>query len=73
LCFSARSRVKGYLELYHAYIREPNAPRSGSADEESVPNEGEPGWEMIDPTPQQVESPSQVSTSYELCKLNNFF
>ncbi|XP_054277378.1 E3 ubiquitin-protein ligase Nedd-4-like isoform X2 [Macrosteles quadrilineatus] len=42
---SARSRVKGYLELYHAYIRE-----DGQREEERTRRleEGEPGWEMID-------------------------
>ncbi|KAF4531590.1 hypothetical protein B566_EDAN010056 [Ephemera danica] len=59
---SARSRVKGYLEVYHAYIREPNISRSSTEEEPTPPSEGEPGWEMIDPeaTPQAVETPSQA-------------
>lgn len=61
--FSAKSRVKGFLEIYHAYIREPN---TGSTDEEeSTPAEGEPGWEMIDGVQTAtgtVEAPAQVGT-----------
>jgi hypothetical protein len=59
--FSAKSRVKGFLEIYHAYIREPN---TGSTDEEeTTPAEGEPGWEMIDGVQTAagtVETPAQV-------------
>lgn len=57
---SARSRVKGHLELYHAYIREPNA--SGSTDEEPTASEGDPDWEMVEPetSSQTAETPSQV-------------
>jgi hypothetical protein len=60
---SAKSRVKGFLEIYHAYIREPN---TGSTDEEeTAPAEGEPGWEMIDGVQTAagtVETPAQVGT-----------
>ncbi|CAB3369932.1 Hypothetical predicted protein [Cloeon dipterum] len=57
--FSAKSRVKGFLEIYHAYIRDTNA---GSTDEEEpAPVEREPGWEMVDSTNStgSVETPAQ--------------
>ncbi|XP_065333977.1 E3 ubiquitin-protein ligase Nedd-4 isoform X3 [Cloeon dipterum] len=56
---SAKSRVKGFLEIYHAYIRDTNA---GSTDEEEpAPVEREPGWEMVDSTNStgSVETPAQ--------------
>jgi hypothetical protein len=63
ILYSAKSRVKGFLEIYHAYIREPN---TGSTDEEeTTPAEGEPGWEMIDGVQTAagtVETPAQVGT-----------
>ncbi|XP_059479137.1 E3 ubiquitin-protein ligase NEDD4 isoform X4 [Neocloeon triangulifer] len=59
---SAKSRVKGFLEIYHAYIREASA---GSTDEEEPSAaEGETGWEMVDSiasanTTGSVETPAQ--------------
>lgn len=55
--FSARSRVRGYLELYHAYVLEDSVPLPDvdNAREREV----EPGWEMLDRTNLAV-STSQV-------------
>jgi len=54
--YSARSRVKGYLELYHAYIRE-----DGQREEERRRfEEGEPGWEMVEGGNATAETPAQA-------------
>jgi len=53
---SARSKflkVRGHLQLYHAYIHESSPPLDTVADrqaepEEGAPPEAEPGWEMLD-------------------------
>ena len=37
----SRSKVKGHLQIYHAYIRDPNAPDDDDDDEESETNENE--------------------------------
>lgn len=63
---SARSKVKGHLQLYHAYIPNGNELADGGGDNSSaadgnsssaapssepVPNQDpEPGWEMVDAT-----------------------
>lgn len=47
---SARSKfmkVRGHLQMYHAYIHESHPP-SDSPPEEPVVQESEPGWEMLD-------------------------
>jgi len=47
---SSRSKfmkVRGHLQMYHAYIHESHPP-SDSAPEEPVPQESEPGWEMLE-------------------------
>lgn len=59
--FSARSRVKGYLELYHAYVYE--TQRSIDDDDEdrnSRRSTDEPGWELVDNDHPNVETPAQV-------------
>ncbi|KAK9497645.1 hypothetical protein O3M35_004334 [Rhynocoris fuscipes] len=43
---SARSRVRGYLELYHAYVLEDAAPLPDIV--ESRDRDSEPGWQMVD-------------------------
>lgn len=45
---SARSRVRGYLELYHAYLLEDSVPLPDVDDTRE--REVEPGWEMLDRT-----------------------
>jgi len=47
---SSRSKfmkVRGHLQMYHAYIHESHPP-SDSAPEEPAPQESEPGWEMLE-------------------------
>uniref|UniRef100_A0A0A9Z0S7 E3 ubiquitin-protein ligase n=1 Tax=Lygus hesperus TaxID=30085 RepID=A0A0A9Z0S7_LYGHE len=43
---SARSRVRGYLELYHAYVVDDNS--TAHEGEDSQGSEVEPGWELLD-------------------------
>nr|CAD7587911.1 unnamed protein product [Timema genevievae] len=61
---SARSRVKGHLEIYHAYVREP------AAGDEVEPVAQDPGsgrqgsdtdWELVEPDSSQppIEGPAQ--------------
>lgn len=57
---SARSRVRGYLELYHAYILDENS--SNNDGEESRGSEVEPGWELLDQN--GLSSSGQVSPIY---------
>ncbi|KAG8268712.1 E3 ubiquitin-protein ligase nedd4 [Homalodisca vitripennis] len=61
---SARSRVKGYLELYHAYIREDGQRTEEDEDRTRRLEEGEPGWEMLEnnvpPNANVVETPAQA-------------
>jgi len=50
---SSRSKflkVRGHLQLYHAYIHESHPPTdtNGAPIEEEVAPESEPGWEMLD-------------------------
>ncbi|XP_075216382.1 E3 ubiquitin-protein ligase Nedd4 isoform X2 [Lycorma delicatula] len=63
---SAKSRVKGSLELYHAYIRDTGneLPHLSEENEErSRPrSDSESGWEIVDHNP-SVESPAQVTAS----------
>ena len=71
---SARSKVKGHLQLYHAYIPDPNEVSETStsnplpAATEPQSQEPEPGWEMVDSTDggnnagqAQVEQPARVN------------
>jgi len=44
---SNRSKVRGHLQLYHAYMSESHPPTDDSTVEE-VHVESEPGWEMLD-------------------------
>lgn len=74
LFFSARSKVKGHLQLYHAYIPDPNEATENSeaspsplVSEPQQSQEPEPGWEMVDSTDSssnagqaQVEQPARV-------------
>lgn len=45
--YSARSRVRGHLEIYHAYIRDGSstAPTAEAESTEDLPNERD--WEFI--------------------------
>jgi len=48
---SARSKVRGHLQVYHAYSRDNSEENSSSADTErqnSLPQPDEPGWEMVE-------------------------
>lgn len=54
---SARSRVKGHLEVYHAYIRE-DIPET--VEEETSRNSTDPDWEIIEPQMISTESPAPV-------------
>lgn len=61
---SQRSRVKGTLEVYHAYVSE-STGEGASAEGETAPDSG--GWELLDqPNPatndSPVEQPAQVCT-----------
>lgn len=60
LVHSSRSRVKGHLQLYMAYIADDGASNSGASGEQT-PEEA--GWEVvsIDNSSGQEESPAQVS------------
>jgi len=44
---STRSKVRGHLQLYHAYMSESHPPTDDATVEE-VHVESEPGWEMLD-------------------------
>ncbi|XP_023716889.1 E3 ubiquitin-protein ligase Nedd-4 isoform X3 [Cryptotermes secundus] len=60
---SARSRVKGHLELYHAFIREPLGGGEVMRPGEDVlrsRQESDPDWEIVDePVMPNVESAAQ--------------
>lgn len=71
---SARSKVKGHLQLYHAYIPDPNEVSESTvatalpAATEPQSQDPEPGWEMVDSTDggtsvgqAQVEQPARVN------------
>lgn len=63
---SARSRVKGYLELYHAFVREEGQRTDNDDNRIRRIEEGEPGWEMVDnniSNSTNVETPAQVLAS----------
>jgi len=48
---SARSKVRGHLQVYHAYTRETNEEVASTARtpaRQSSENINEPGWEMVD-------------------------
>lgn len=81
LLFSARSKVKGHLQLYHAYIPDPNEATENSeaspspllVTEPQQSQEPEPGWEMVDSTDSssnagraQVEQPARVCKIVDL-------
>lgn len=59
LC-SSRSRVKGHLQLYVAYIADDGASNSGASGEQTPEDAG---WEVvsIDNSSGHEESPAQVS------------
>ena len=62
---SARSRVKGHLELYHAFVREPSAGGEITRPTEEVSvdqQDGDPDWEIVDNMVSRgrVETPAQV-------------
>ncbi|XP_021934893.1 E3 ubiquitin-protein ligase Nedd-4 isoform X3 [Zootermopsis nevadensis] len=60
---SARSRVKGHLEIYHAFVREPSQEEVMRLAEEvsSTQPETDPDWEIVEneSSPPNVESAAQ--------------
>ncbi|PSN55921.1 E3 ubiquitin-protein ligase Nedd-4 [Blattella germanica] len=61
---SARSRVKGHLELYHAFVREPTGGGEVMRPTEEVTNnqqDGDPDWEIVEneSAPTNVETAAQ--------------
>lgn len=54
--YSARSRVRGHLEIYHAYI----ADGAAAQPEQAVDEPEERDWEMVNPHG-TVEQPTQVT------------
>jgi len=44
---SARSKVRGFLSLYHGFVAEASPP-GDPEDEEPPPRESEPGWDMLE-------------------------
>lgn len=59
--FSARSRVRGHLEIYHAFLHDVTVPSSDIPEEQ-----GNEDWEIINSS--RVESPAQVSAVFN-CEL----
>ncbi|EFX79753.1 hypothetical protein DAPPUDRAFT_52009, partial [Daphnia pulex] len=62
---SARSKVKGHLQLYHAYIPDPNEVSEITVANDSVAatepqtQDPEPGWEMVDSTDDVANATAQ--------------
>lgn len=56
---SARSRVRGFLEIYHAYLRDTNNTQQidNVAEERSAINNVEDSWEIVEGN---EELPTQV-------------
>lgn len=46
---TSRSKVKGHLQLYHAFLSQQDRDTSGSSSNESPVTELEPGWELLEP------------------------
>lgn len=57
--YSARSRVRGHLEIYHAYIRDGS---NGSMGEPAEEASDERDWEFLNNY--QTEHPAQVKSIY---------
>lgn len=57
--FSARSRVRGYLELYHAFLHDVVIPNANLIGAENANEDRE--WEIINSEP-RVEAPAQVKS-----------
>lgn len=53
--FSARSRVRGHLELYHAFLHDTTLPPIAAPEEPAV---DEREWEIVSES--REESPAQV-------------
>lgn len=68
LRFSARSRVRGQLEIYHAFVRDLDASTSSAASDSD--------WDVIDDEAGTPTSVSIIDTcvlfSFILCNLKNF-
>lgn len=62
--FSARSRVRGYLELYHAFLHDVVIPNANLVAAGENANEDR-DWEIINNEP-RVESPAQVNKKKQL-------
>lgn len=64
---SARSKVKGHLQLYHAYVSEPgDVDEQSTAVEDLEPaedNAQESGWEMVAPSPSVASSSAAAAAS----------
>jgi hypothetical protein len=61
--------VKGHLELYHAFIREPAGGGETRPAEEVIRarQESDPEWEIVDePTVPNVESAAQVWVDFSV-------
>lgn len=54
--FSARSRVRGYLEIYHAFLHDVVIPNAASVIAE---NSEERDWEIVN-NEGRIEAPAQV-------------
>lgn len=59
--FSARSRVRGHLEIYHAFLHDVTVPSSEIPEDQGIEDRD---WEIINSS--RVESPAQVS-AFEKC------
>jgi len=62
---SARSKVKGYLEVYHAWIQEPEeADRSSrrSISSRNTSSESESGWEVVANEPNGPSANGELSS-----------
>lgn len=59
--FSARSRVRGTLEVYHAFIRDLDA-----SDDTSSSTNNDPDWELVNEgeTEPDVESAAHTQVSF---------
>ncbi|XP_064620159.1 E3 ubiquitin-protein ligase NEDD4-like isoform X3 [Lineus longissimus] len=63
---SSRSRVRGHLRLYLAYMRLETETNDTEDQDDALEEENEPGWEMIDSThSQQLEADTASVTTTE--------
>lgn len=73
---SSRSKVKGHLDIYLAYVPDENDSdeEDETLEETTVNNHNEEDWEII-PNNQNAQSPNNMShpqqTFSQVCELNN--